>query len=628
MEIDRDKIRSFRKKNKLTVTQVALYIGKSRNTVTNWEQGKSIPEKTDIFALAHLFGISMKDISNYENLPSLGKENITKQKEQQSVIEEIDNIIKKHGNIPDVSIKPLKIILNENRRLVSTNRSLSKTNMRLKSVISSINEIIYIKDGNRILRNVNDRFLDLLQAGLTSEDVIGSKAIDIFGRREIEDIVILENEVFETGKSIADHQVKIPGSFGKKQGLISIEPILDENDEVIEIAVSIKDISDIVENAERLNLLERIINSLDVCVWIEIPYSDKYEFLSKGIEKITGLKPEEIINDPTKGRSIILDEDFEKFKVDKLTGYLDHGTYQFRIKHKDGSLRWIENTIYRDYYKGKVINYGINEDITKEKEAENINQLLKRSLDGICDAVFLKNKKNTKYLFVNKAVEKLYGYSRKIFYDDCNFWFEKCLHEDDKKNELKYRKKEKWPVKHNVRIKDSKGKVKWIEERVFTWGNYFLIMEKDVTNRYYDELRLSFLSSALNKAKVGVYAFDKTKWTSKPYKYIPHARGKRYNFLFLNKGAVNIYGYPIEKLMGDKGLEFWLNECIHPKDRETEEKYWVDSSWPKKRSFRIIRSDGKIRTVESHIYEGEEDYSFVVETDVTDLLTEKNKNKL
>jgi transcriptional regulator with XRE-family HTH domain len=267
MKIYRDKITQFRKAKKLTINQVADYLWKHRSTVSYWEHGKRYPEKTSLIALAFLFGVSVSEISDCEDLPN--DNNVAKKDIAINVLsEKLQTKIDSSEETLTIDTKSAGRILKETERVISENRRLKKENRRLSAQNRSINQILYIKNKNRVIRNVNNNFLFYVSKNYTIEDVIGLKSIDIFGRKEIEDIVPLENKVFETGMSISDIRVKIPGIGEAKYGLISIEPIFDDLDNVIEIAVSIKDITDVVENIERLELLENVINKLDDQIWI------------------------------------------------------------------------------------------------------------------------------------------------------------------------------------------------------------------------------------------------------------------------------------------------------------------------------------------------------------------------
>jgi transcriptional regulator with XRE-family HTH domain len=45
-----------------TQEEVAKLLGKSKNTIVNWEKGKSSPDINDGKALANLYGVSVDDL--------------------------------------------------------------------------------------------------------------------------------------------------------------------------------------------------------------------------------------------------------------------------------------------------------------------------------------------------------------------------------------------------------------------------------------------------------------------------------------------------------------------------------------------------------------------------------------
>ena len=59
-----DKLKKIRKDKKLTQTQLAMLCGISRNSIVNWETGKSTPKVGDIEKLSAILGISPQELIN------------------------------------------------------------------------------------------------------------------------------------------------------------------------------------------------------------------------------------------------------------------------------------------------------------------------------------------------------------------------------------------------------------------------------------------------------------------------------------------------------------------------------------------------------------------------------------
>ncbi len=487
MKIFRNKITQLRKAKKLTVNQVAFHLGKCRSTISYWEHGKRFPEKTDIIALAMLLGVSVAEISEYEDLPDI---NQTKEKKigLKELTAELESMLAASSDITGENIKSLNKILNETNRVISENKILKKENGRLEAQNRSINEILYIKDKNRIIRGLNNNFLFYIGKDYTKEDVIGLKAIDIYGRKEIEDIVPLENRVFETGESIKDIKIKIPGKGKTKYGLMSIEPIFEELENVVEIAVSIKDITEVVENVAKLELLETVINKLDEQIWIMNETTHKYNFFGgSGTEKMYGHTKEEFRNDPFLWFGLIHPEVRQKYQATKNLHTFPLGEHLIRFVHKNGSNKRIKYKAFRTYdNNNKPILYGIISDITKELETKNIIALMEKSINSMKQAFCMLRPSTSEHLFVNRAREQIYGYSYDKFLNNgYEFWLNTCLHPDDREREEKYNNKKSWPDIREFKIIRPNGEIRRIEARVtkivHEGEEFFSFIDRDIT---------------------------------------------------------------------------------------------------------------------------------------------------
>lgn len=117
------------------------------------------------------------------------------------------------------------------------------------------------------------------------------------------------------------------------------------------------------------------------------------EFVSDGCKKITGYEPEELINNKLISYAdLIIPEDqyhVEK-SIKKFDGYYQAFDIEYRIKTKDGSIKWV-------WERGVRVseNYleGIIEDITKRKTAESklreSEEQKRLVLEGSMDAILL-----------------------------------------------------------------------------------------------------------------------------------------------------------------------------------------------------------------------------------------------
>ena len=106
---------------------------------------------------------------------------------------------------------------------------------------------------------------------------------------------------------------------------------------------------------------------------------------------------------------------------------------------------------------------------------------------------------------------------------------------------------------------------------------------------------------------------------------------KTHKYIYVNNAYENFFGYPVEKFYEGGLIDFFLNVCVHPEDREKEGKYLLEKNWPKRRTFRIIRPNGEIRWIEGNIsmktYLGSE-CCISINRDITDQKHEIEKSIL
>ena len=106
-------------------------------------------------------------------------------------------------------------------------------------------------------------------------------------------------------------------------------------------------------------------------------------------------------------------------------------------------------------------------DITKRKNEAEIQRLLEKALNHTSYVVWLLHPHPSyKLFYVSESVERLYGYPSEKFIESKNFWLNKCVHPNDKKNlECQWLngKTNKISGKRQFRIISPNGAIKQIE---------------------------------------------------------------------------------------------------------------------------------------------------------------------
>lgn len=125
-------------------------------------------------------------------------------------------------------------------------------------------------------------------------------------------------------------------------------------------------------------------------------------------------------------------------------------------------------------------------DITKKKKAEEIRNLLEYALNNSSDVVWLREPPpSNKLIYVSDSIFALCGYRQEKFFNNTNFWYEVCVHPDDKTKHGGYGE-ERINGMRVYRIVLPTGEIKWIESRVF-YKNFneqkcIGSIDRDVTN--------------------------------------------------------------------------------------------------------------------------------------------------
>jgi PAS domain S-box-containing protein len=164
-------------------------------------------------------------------------------------------------------------------------------------------------------------------------------------------------------------------------------------------------------------------------------------------------------------------------------------------------------------------------------------------------------------------------------------------------------RKKKWGMISKIPVLNSEGRIEGIV------GSFI-----DITDRKKTEQIRELLEANINLMNDAVFVRILKSGT----------------FFYMNKAVEKIYGYALEQFRSKKGVLFLLDDCVHPDDKEQENKYETLNSWPKSRNFRIIRPGGETRYIHSYYnkieYDGRTCVLFV-NRDVTEIVQKQNSEQ-
>ena len=459
MNFYRKKTKELRKQKRIKINEMAKLLGVSPNTFSSWERNERNPSQTDVRVLAQILGVKVSDISDLQEL------NPTRKAYYYDSLGYLDKLQRDiTGELTIEQQAMLVQLKNEIETVHRKNNTLEKENIKQRTIIETLEVFIYVKDIKRKFTEANPAFLSYTN---NSKDEILFKANeDLFKAEEVITISSLERKVLETETRIVDYEIIIPGSNGKRIGLLSIYPVFSMDGKLSGIICSINDITTLTEARERRKLLESIINSLDESIWITagrpVPHC---LFVSNSVSKIFGRSSDEFYRNHKLWFEVVHPDDRKAVNEWSDSPIGENPVKEYRIIRSDGSTRWVLNHRYTVKEAGNLIKYGIVQDITERKNLYKRQEIQSSIINSLQDAVWIKFQSSQTYVSLNNAVEKIYGYSQNDFMNDTELW-KKVIFPADRKKVMATLSKDHYKIEYRIISKD--GTVKKVLDHKYT----------------------------------------------------------------------------------------------------------------------------------------------------------------
>jgi PAS domain S-box-containing protein len=462
--------KKIRKGKKLSAAALAKAIDKSYHAINKWEKGERNPSAGDIRLMAAIMGIRPSEISDLSDEISTVEALITEKKGSrlsnsllaEKYIAELHHIVNNYGNVPEVNLEAIIQLENKVAQTEKQNEMLKKSLQHYKDTLNLTPAIIYAKDSTLHYRYVNELFIQ--NTGfLLKDDILGATSSELFGIDESKEIIDYEKKALKNNGTTTNKEVFIPGTNKENIGLLNIHPLKRDDGSVEIIICSIKDITYLKKLLDRLGKLDFLLDSMDDYIYIKTIKPERFIYRSQGIENITGHKRIDFYNDKKLWDEIIHKDDI--FAANKLPQNLENQQIKekFRILQKNGQYKWVENTCYKKYMPDLKIYYiyGIIRDISEQVRREDLEELLKIHTDFMEYGVGIMDYETKEYMYINKAYEKMTGYTHKEIgkSDVCDFVLNKLTLPEDREKLSKYLEDESIS-EYNIKMVNKKKEVK------------------------------------------------------------------------------------------------------------------------------------------------------------------------
>ncbi len=233
-----------------------------------------------------------------------------------------------------------------------------------------------------------------------------------------------------------------------------VVPTFDNAKNLLRVDIIVTNTTEKKEVQQKLELahsdMHKLVNSISEVLFSVDMQQYKLTQMSAACFSVYGYTPEEFFTIPTLWKDVVHSEDIAIAEAHQDALYRgEQIENQYRINHKDGGLRWIENKITPTLdAKGTLIRIdGVTSDITKRKLAET--ELVKREKDARLaqanlsaimnntDAIIYSIDREFRYITFNKALadslklhaqttiqegDKIFGFLEESSPDEVHFW--------------------------------------------------------------------------------------------------------------------------------------------------------------------------------------------------------------
>lgn len=210
-----EKLKSIRKRKKISSKELAHIMGITRTTLSSWENGKIIPSEVKIRAIAKALEIAVNEISDLKVEKNFSETSLA------PLASDIESLLLENDNNNQ---KDAQFLCSN---IMTMSKKITEARLIIEAIFSSLPINFYIKGTDLSYISANEAFIQSLNLS-KYYDIKGKKDIDLFPHNDAKINSEMDKNVINSGKSILNIEGHIPGSRNRKWCLISKIPIIDD----------------------------------------------------------------------------------------------------------------------------------------------------------------------------------------------------------------------------------------------------------------------------------------------------------------------------------------------------------------------------------------------------------------
>ncbi len=309
---------------------------------------------------------------------------------------------------------------------------LGENEKKYKRLVENQKDIIIEVDEKGHILYVSPSFCEFFSE--VEENFIGKKFEPNIHKEDYSNALHSIYSLFHSPHSSYNEQRVFTKGKWKWLGWINTA-ILSENGKLKSIIGVGRDINETKKIAEALRESEEKFRLLaeNIPGVIYLCKNDKHYttiYLNDAIEDLTGYPPKAFFNQDINFSDIIYPDDRDKVNkiIDEAVNNRKRYKLSYRITHKNGTIRWIEEIGIGLFLDNKLPYLeGFLSDITDRKKNEHAEErikiLISKIIENIPHLIFVKDVKSLTYEFVNRTAEEKTGFSREEIIGKSDFDF-------------------------------------------------------------------------------------------------------------------------------------------------------------------------------------------------------------